>query len=109
MKKRFSLFNDTDNEPISIGLARLVKFLQPHILFFQINSQKNMRYQRKRDLEVFSEYYRYDHIVFEAHQPNWKNKILFIQNKNSNCIIAKTKCPKFQNEMSKKKRSDQVD
>ena len=28
MKKRFSLFNDTDNEPISIGLARLVKFLQ---------------------------------------------------------------------------------
>ena len=24
-------------------------------------------------------------------------------------IIAKTKCPKFQNEMSKKKRSDQVD
>ena len=79
MKKRFSLFNDTDNEPISIGLARLVKFLQPHILFFQINSQKNMRYQRKRDLEVFSEYYRYDHIVFEAHQPNWKNKILFIK------------------------------
>lgn len=89
MKKRFSLFNDADNEPISIGLARLVKFLQPHILFFQINSQKNMRYQRKRDLEVFSEYYRYDHIVFEAHQPNWKNKILFIQNKNSNCTKIK--------------------
>ena len=38
MKKRFSLFNDTDNEPISIGLARLVKFLQPHILFFQIGA-----------------------------------------------------------------------
>jgi len=29
--------------------------------------------------------------------------------KKNKVIIAKTKCPKFQNEMSKKKRSDQVD
>ena len=40
MKKRFSLFNDTDNEPISIGLARLVKFLPniPHQYIYQGDS-----------------------------------------------------------------------
>ena len=81
--KNLKLFLESEEEEsIHIGLARLIKPVSDHELFFQINRENDFFFSRINDLEIVRTYYQYYHVVFEAYHDITKNRIRFISNKS---------------------------
>lgn len=88
--KNLKLFlEEEEEESLQIGLARLVKPLPDHEVFFQINQYSGLHFERLDDFEISGKYYQYFHTVYKTYHRDSKTCIHFISNKSSSSVNKK--------------------
>ena len=89
---------EDEDEPIILGLVRLVKETPDHELFYHINSKNSFTLTRINDLISTGVYYDYHFPRFEGFHHDSKVCIQFIANKSSQNIQKKIATELFSDE-----------